>query len=141
MKLFEVLDTPVQFSWTEWGEDYREAKFSSNGINYTVTFTVDEDEDEEGTDQHEFVLKSESDGKQRTGMTGQGNAAFAFAGLLQVVQAYQMKAHPTEMMYTLSDNEPSRLKFYNRLGARFQKMGYDVTTKMEHGVKFWMLRK
>ena len=128
MKLFEVLDTRV---------DFKTIRESEDGARYT--FVIDEQKYEvdfaryDGS-HHTYAMPEDTDGMYDVaftsgqfafGVTGGGNAFKVFGVVVSIIQHYMDKFNAKGVIF--SADEDSRIKLYNRMTKILSsKYGYHV---------------
>ena len=138
MYLFELFTNPV-----EW------EVMKDNGSNIVAVFNIDEkvvevylslndgyvlrlenpDEEFRNIFDVHFATDyySDEDGFRRSSadwVTGSGDALQVFSTVIEIIQTTVKKKNIQHLYFTADNNEPSRVKLYNRLAKAFAKDGW-----------------
>jgi hypothetical protein len=130
MKLYEVFDKPVDWSW----HDDSMARFVVGNMNYEITFDEHtlEHPDFNVNGKHvrvaEVVFAAEvnshtPDEEKSIGLTNTGNAVFVFATVIQIMSEYADHAQNINGFVFRAD-EPSRVRLYTRIVKSFTTKGW-----------------
>jgi hypothetical protein len=114
MKLFEILQSPAQYSWTQDRSYQKQATFKTkNGIKFVVNFKLNgrtTESDNELWDVGFHPAATESDL-----MTGKGEAIEVFSTVIDILVNAVKNKGIKAMVIQAALHEPSRLLLYKRL--------------------------
>lgn len=128
VKLFELLDMPLPWKWIRKLKSW-DASFSVNDKKYFVRFTIAAPNTWEmyfwlyGARRHANELGLVS--KTGLDITGTGDAVKVFSTVKSILEAFIKTVNPDDIFFT-SDEEPSRVKLYDRFMLLFRSRGYNV---------------
>lgn len=73
-----------------------------------------------------FYARGQSD-EHKTGVTGTGNASKVFGTVVNIVKDYVTKNNIRTILFTANNNQPSRVRLYNTLASKVDKVLPDYT--------------
>ena len=158
MKLFEVLDRTIQYKWLTQGRELSMAEFEVGGKIIRVEFHfMQQGQPEEydpsapkSTIDISFNTRPirgaseyyDEDEEPDYKITGGGSEYEIFATVMRIVFEYVKKNKPNAISFTADDDEPSRVKLYDRFVKRFTASGYKLWKReAAHQGVMWILKK
>lgn len=133
-ELLELFDQKAEYSWLNSGMR-SVATFTVDDVVYRVSFISRYDPS--ANEEVEIFFK----GDDKTSITNTGNAFTVFATVIDIILQYVRK-HNSPTFYFSSENEPSRLKLYDRLVNNLKSnLPYSLQKYQEHGEQVYRFTK
>lgn len=124
MRLFEIMNKPLEWEWTIQHSDNQSAEFIVGEMTYTVFFKLSEAR-EMGEYWHvSFSVTGGEFRANRADITGSGNAFAVFSTVLNILQDFIQNENPNQLI--LSAKEKSRRKLYDRIAKKLASDSWDL---------------
>jgi len=127
MRLVELFDRPLSYTWKEKAEDLWEGSFRSPS-GQLVSFIA-----EKQGKAWEVVFHV----NQSQNVTGEGDEIPIFSTVLKMLFEFAQTMEPWKVVFESSEHEPSRVKLYNAMVSKYARAnGYSTKIKQKGSGSF-----
>jgi hypothetical protein len=130
MFLTEIFDSAVKIDVDVKSSDRCKMVFVVNGMEYVFSAYENEDEDKDGYPIWNIAFRAQKGDVSTHGITNTGSAAQVMATIIQCIKKWiSMYPMVRTFFFTASDNEPSRVRLYNRMAQSVKLPGWKSETR------------
>lgn len=126
MKIFEILDNPVDWEYTTQSDTQVIAEFTIDDHEYGI-FISDYSKQQKFYS-ISFTINNTSN---QFGITGTGNQFVVFATTKSIIEDFASKNNPEG--FTFTAQEPSRVKLYRKFMVMFKKTEFNKVNILSDG--------